>query len=111
MEHEYKILAQKWEVAKDRQGRDHETITDLENKLQSLELSRTSANGDSNGLDDELEKSERVGTSTAKYDIMPRTDTLNICTNDRVMQCKNTRRYILNRRPTTTTEIGLYHCS
>lgn len=54
MEHEYKVLAQKWEVAKDRQSRDHETITELENKLQSL----AGANGDNSGLADEMAASE-----------------------------------------------------
>lgn len=66
LEHEYKVLAQKWEAAKDRQGRDHETITDLENKLQSLELSRGATNADNSGLDNELAKIERVGADKTK---------------------------------------------
>ncbi|KAF1353275.1 hypothetical protein BDV97DRAFT_291354 [Delphinella strobiligena] len=69
LEHEYKILGQKWEVAKDRQGRDHETITDLENKLQSLELSLGHANGDNGGLDDELAKTERVGNEKPRQHV------------------------------------------
>ncbi|KAL1306446.1 hypothetical protein AAFC00_005145 [Neodothiora populina] len=60
LEHEYKVLAQKWEVAKERQGRDHETITELENRLQTLEISRNSINGNQNGLADELAETERT---------------------------------------------------
>lgn len=64
LEHEYKVLAQKWESAKDRQGRDHETITELENKLQSLEISR--GGGEMGGLDDELAKSERTRSEVTR---------------------------------------------
>lgn len=71
LEHEYKILGQKWEVAKDRQGRDHETITELENKLQSLELSLGHVNGDNGGLDDELAKTERTGTEKPRQVLPP----------------------------------------
>lgn len=59
LEHEYKVLTQKWEAAKERQSRDHETIAELENKLQSYEIGSGGTNGGSNGLGDELEKSER----------------------------------------------------
>lgn len=66
LEHEYKVIAQKWDSAKERQSRDHETITDLENKLQSLELHRSGANGDSSGLDDELAKEEKASADKAR---------------------------------------------
>ena len=65
LEHEYKVLAQKWDSAKDRQGRDHETITELEAKLQTLEISQGGVYGDNNGLDGELAKSEGGRTDVA----------------------------------------------
>jgi len=52
LEHEYKVLQQKWEIARERQVRDHETITDLESKLQAL----SAQDDDAGGLDDELSK-------------------------------------------------------
>lgn len=59
MEHEYKVLAQKWEVAKERQSRDHDTITELENKLAEL-------NGGNGGLDDEMAASEEPVSAKLK---------------------------------------------
>ena len=53
LEHEYKVLQQKWEIARERQVRDHETITDLESKLQALSAENDDSQG---GLDDELSK-------------------------------------------------------
>lgn len=65
LEHEYKVLAQKWEVAKERQGRDHETITDLENKLQSLEFTPSGVHGSRNDLNGELDQ-ENARTNDAR---------------------------------------------
>ncbi|GAB7353389.1 hypothetical protein MBLNU459_g3865t1 [Dothideomycetes sp. NU459] len=55
MEHEYKVLVQKWEASKERQSRDHETITELETRLQILE---SEGNADNSGLDHEIAASE-----------------------------------------------------
>lgn len=65
IEHEYKVLTQKWEAAKERQVKDHETITDLENKLQTLELGGSNTNGASGGLGEELEASEKARAERA----------------------------------------------
>lgn len=65
VEHEYKVLTQKWEAAKERQVRDHETITELENKLQTLEIGGPSTNGSGGGLDGELEASEKARAEKA----------------------------------------------
>ena len=65
IEHEYKVLTQKWEAAKERQAKDHETITELENKLQTLEIGGSNTNGASGGLDDELEASEKARAERA----------------------------------------------
>lgn len=65
IEHEYKVLTQKWEAAKERQVKDHESITELENKLQTLELGGSSTNGASGGLGEELEASEKARAERA----------------------------------------------
>ncbi|KAI4755762.1 hypothetical protein E4T52_12106 [Aureobasidium sp. EXF-3400] len=65
IEHEYKVLTQKWEAAKERQVKDHESITELENKLQTLELEGSNTNGASGGLSDELEASEKARAERA----------------------------------------------
>lgn len=51
LEHEYKVLLQKWEGAKDRQSRDHEIITELENQLQSLRTNEDEDAGMTPGLE------------------------------------------------------------
>jgi protein HOOK3 len=67
IEHEFKVLTQMWETAKERQIRDHDTITDLENKLQTLEIGGPATNGSSGGggLDGELEAIERAKAAKA----------------------------------------------
>ncbi|KAI4727907.1 hypothetical protein E4T49_04324 [Aureobasidium sp. EXF-10728] len=65
IEHEYKVLTQKWEAAKERQVKDHESITELENKLQTLELGGSNTNGANGGLDGELEASEKARAERA----------------------------------------------
>lgn len=68
LEHEYKVLAQKWEAAKERQSRDHETITELENKIQTLEMGTASLNGQTpGGLEDEIAASENAKAEEQKY--------------------------------------------
>ncbi|KAH0157303.1 hypothetical protein KCU82_g9971, partial [Aureobasidium melanogenum] len=78
IEHEYKVLTQKWEAAKERQVKDHETITELENKLQTLELGGSSTNGASGGLGEELEASEKARAERVmdrdQIDTMPSAD-------------------------------------
>lgn len=64
---ECKVLAQKWEVAKERQGKDHELITELENKLTMLEAGNGTSTGDHGGLEDEMAKSEQSGLEQPKY--------------------------------------------
>lgn len=59
LEHEFKMLAGKWEVARERQGRDHETIRELEDRIRMLEEGRGSDDEGPGGLEDEMEKSER----------------------------------------------------
>jgi len=54
LEHEYKVLQQKWEIARERQVRDHELIAELESKLQSIQDSSSNT-----GLDDELTTASR----------------------------------------------------
>ncbi|KAI5273281.1 hypothetical protein E4T47_03564 [Aureobasidium subglaciale] len=65
IEHEFKVLTQKWEAAKERQVKDHESITELENKLQTLEIGGSSTNVTSGGLDGELEASEKARAERA----------------------------------------------
>jgi len=78
IEHEFKVLTQKWESAKERQVKDHESITELENKLQTLELGGSNTNGASGGLGDELEASEKARAertmSRSQTDINPSAD-------------------------------------
>ncbi|THZ67495.1 hypothetical protein D6C86_00693 [Aureobasidium pullulans] len=65
IEHEFKVLTQKYEAAKERQVKDHESITELENKLQTLEIGGSSTGGTSGGLDGELEASEKARAEKA----------------------------------------------
>jgi protein HOOK3 len=65
IEHEFKVLTQKWESAKERQVKDHENITELENKLQTLELGGSNTTGAGGGLGDELEASEKARAERA----------------------------------------------
>lgn len=59
MEHEYKVLVQKWESSRDKQSRDHETIAELENKIQALELGRSASRAENHGLENEMAVSEK----------------------------------------------------
>lgn len=78
IEHEYKVLTQKWEAAKERQVKDHESITELENKLQTLEIGGPNTSGANGGLDGELEASEKArverAMSRSQTDTIPSAD-------------------------------------
>ncbi|GAM83706.1 hypothetical protein ANO11243_016950 [Dothideomycetidae sp. 11243] len=67
LEHELRVLGQKYDIARERQNRDHETITDLEARLAQLEGSDTE--GQKSGLGEEMDKADRPRPPSRKVSI------------------------------------------
>ena len=59
LEHELLVMSQKFEAGRERQTRDHETITELEEKIQELESSQASRAQGLGNLDEELAATEK----------------------------------------------------
>lgn len=60
LEHDRKAGAQRHELAKERQARDAETISELEERLRQLEDGQSSRTSSSDNLDDELTSGDEV---------------------------------------------------
>lgn len=65
LEHELRVLSQRYDVVRDRQARDQEVIQELESKLAQMEGSGTEVNG-KQGLDSEMDQADRRPPTSRK---------------------------------------------
>ncbi|KAF4556734.1 Hypothetical protein D9617_1g086130 [Elsinoe fawcettii] len=68
LEHELRVLSQRYDVVRERQARDQEVIQDLEAKLAQMEGSDTEVDG-KKGLDSEMDKADRRPSTSRKVSI------------------------------------------
>ncbi|PNS14459.1 Protein Hook 2 [Sphaceloma murrayae] len=68
LEHELRVLSQRYDVVRERQARDQEVIQDLETKLAGMERGEAEVNG-AQGLDSEMDKADRRPPTSRKVSI------------------------------------------
>ncbi|KAF2156208.1 hypothetical protein K461DRAFT_291149 [Myriangium duriaei CBS 260.36] len=69
LEHELRVLGQKYDIARERQSRDHETITELEARLAQLDTSDGEGQTPG-GLGEEMDRADRPRPPSRKASIV-----------------------------------------